>query len=476
MLPFMTLAVMAMVPGVPDASDPGPAPRVAELLAQVSPQKLHLTVEKLCGFGTRHSLSDESSPSEGIGAAGRWLRDELRSSSPGLEAALEEFDAPKSVRLPDGARLANVVAVLPGTMPEARDRAYYVIGHYDSRNGDAMDAKGPAPGANDDASGVAAVMECARVLGNHPCEATIVFLCTAGEEQGLVGAQQHAKQLASDQRYRLVQALNNDIVGDPSPGAETGTSRTLSGEPGAAPLQNADQPGSPPGPPLGYRKSIIRVFSEGIPRNANAEALARIRLEGAESDATSRQLARFVAYVAHREHTQLQPLLVFRQDRFLRGGDHAAFNESGFAAVRLTAPTEDYSRQHQNVTERDGKPYGDVPAFVDAEYLAAVTRLNLASLVHLASAPTPPANARIVTAELSTDTLLRWNPSPEPDTAGYEVVCRQTTEPDWTRVIDAGNATELRIALSKDNAFFGVRAYDKDGFRSPVSFAWAARE
>ncbi len=507
----LVLCATAAQPQLPPSAFQ-PAPGVADRLAEVSPERVHATVEKLESFGTRHTLSDTTSPTQGIGAARTWLRDELQSYSRSLSATLEEFDAPKSVRLPDGAHLANVVAVLPGTSEVAKDRAYYIAGHYDSRNGDAMDVSGTAPGANDDASGVAAVLECARVLAQHPCESTIVFLCTAGEEQGLVGATYHAKQLATEKKFRLVQVLNNDIVGDPSPAQELARASALerqmgeyadmvarqNSENGAAEQpEGGDQNGgegaglSTTGRSAGssandLMKSMtqmvrpdwwnVRIFSEGLPRGAGAEALARIRSEGAESDSSSRQLARFVSYVAAREQTDIRPVLVFRQDRFLRGGDHAAFNESGFGAVRFTVPAEDYSRQHQNVTEKDAKPYGDLATFVDADYLADVTRLNLATLIHLANAPTPPANARIVTAELSTDTVLKWNASPEPDTAGYEVVYRLTTEPDWTGVTDATNATELRVPLSKDNYFFGVRAYDKDGYRSPVSFAWASKE
>lgn len=451
-----------------------PAPGVAERMADISPARLMASVEKLCTFETRHTLSDTKSPTRGIGAAREWLRAELASTSPRLHASLEPFDVPKSVRLPDGARVVNVVGVLPGTSDAAKDRAYYVVGHYDSRNADAMDATGAAPGANDDASGTALVLECARVLAQHPCESTIVFLCTAAEEQGLVGAHAHAKSLAGENRYRLVQVLSNDIVGDPSPFVpDSGYAELFK--------DHAERDG-PFGDVINDSKRenpgkrIVRVFSEGVPRSAAADVMARIRSEGAESDSPSRQLARFVAFVAKRERTVIQPMLVFRQDRFLRGGDHSAFNEAGFPAVRFTVPAEDYSRQHQNVSERNGKPYGDVASFVDGEYLANVTRLNLATLIHMANAPTPPGSARIITAELATDTLLRWDASPEPDTAGYEVVYRLTTDADWTGVIDAGTSRELRVGLNKDNVFFGVRAYDRDGFRSPISFAWAAKE
>jgi hypothetical protein len=436
-----------------------PEPLVAHVLPKVSADRLLASVQRLESFGTRHTLSDATSKERGIGAAREWLAAELAGYSSDLRVELEGFDAPKSVRLPEGARVVNVVATLAGTMPEATGRVFYVVGHYDSRNEDAMDRAGEAPGANDDASGVAGVLECARVLAAHRPESTIVFLATAGEEQGLIGAKYHAEQLASKAPaggWRQVAVLSNDIVGDPSPAfilEKTGAAM-------AAERVNG----------------LVRVFSEGVPRGASAEVMAKIRGEGAESDSASRQLARFVSFVAARENTSLQPMLVFRQDRFLRGGDHSAFNESGYAAVRFTTPGEDYSRQHVGVTQRDGKAYGDLAAFVDKEYLASVTRLNLATLLHLANAPTPPGNARMLTKNLETGTTLRWEKSPEPDVAGYEVVWRLTTDATWTQSQDAGMATTLALPMSKDNFFFGVRSYDKDGYRSPVSFAWASRE
>lgn len=316
-----------------------------------------------------------------------------------------------------------------------------------------MDPECDAPGANDDGSGTAAVMEAARVLAGQRLDATLVFLCTAGEEQGLIGAKYHADQAAARGEH-IAAVLNNDIVGDPR---------------------------GPGGDPATAARDRIRLFSEGLPRNPSATDLAKIRSLAAESDSPSRELARFIAEVANSEGTAVRPMLVFRLDRFLRGGDHSAFNDAGFAAVRFCEVHEDYKRQHQNVRQEpgpDGKPVrmGDLPEFVDEEYLAEVTRLNVTALVHLANAPSPPADARVITAQLSYDTTLRWSASPEPDVAGYEVVWRDTTSPTWQGVQDVGNATEATINQSKDNCFFGVRAYDKDGFRSPVAFPAAARE
>jgi Zn-dependent M28 family amino/carboxypeptidase len=372
-----------------------------------------------------------------------------------MRVELEEFDAPPSARLPEGARIVNVVAVLPGTMPVEEGtsrRAYYVVAHYDSRNAEAMDAKGDAPGANDDASGVAVVMECARVLASRGAlEQTVVFLCTAGEEQGLIGAKYHAENVATAKPYMIGGVLNNDIVGDPSssPDAE-GKSRET--------------------------RDRIRVFSEALPRTAGAAEYARLRATAAEGDSPSRQLARLVSDVAVWHDLPVKPTLIFRQDRFMRGGDHVAFNEAGFAAVRLTEVDEVYDRQHVGITEKDGKPYGDLPEFVDEEYLGNVVKLNVAAIVHLASAPSAPTEVRIITAELGNDTLLRWAPSPEPDIAGYEVVWRETTSPVWQHAQNVGNFTEARLPIGKDDVFFGVRAYDKDGFRSPVVFPGVARE
>lgn len=441
MLHMILLAgVMMIQPGKPAL--PG------EVMARVDAQRAKASVETLAGFGTRHTMSETASETRGIGAARRWLRGELEACA-GLDVSFESFVAPRMARLPDGAEIVNVVGVLRGSMPEASERRYYVVGHYDTINADRMDPVRDAPGANDDASGTAVVLECARALAGMKLDATIVFLCTAAEEQGLLGAKYHA-DAARGRRELILGVLSNDIVGDPSVGYVT--------MPGHEALASA---------------SFVRVFSEGVPRNPSAEELSRLRQLGAESDSPSRQLARFVAYVGRREGT-LSPRLVFRQDRFLRGGDHSAFNDAGFAGVRFTVPAEDYSRQHADVSEREGKPYGDVASFVSGEYVAGVARLNVATLVHLANAPRPPGNPRMITAKLETGTTLRWEKSPEPDTAGYEIVWRETTSPDWQGVLDVGDVTERALDVSKDNYFFGVRAYDREGYRSPVAFAWAA--
>lgn len=447
-----TMIVLA-VSLCPAVTEPDPPAQATRVMARITAESIYGHVERLAGFGTRHTLSETESETRGIGAARRWIKARFEQFSAeggdSLDVSFERFEQSPMRRVPEPAELVNVVAVLRGSMPEAAGRLYYVIGHYDSRNGDGMDAEGEAPGANDDGSGTALVMELARVLAGERLDATVVFMATVGEEQGLLGARHHAAQ-AFARGADIRGVLSNDIVGDPSgPMRADGTARDARGQ--------------------------IRVMSEGIPRGASAEELGRIRSLSGESDSSSRQLARYIAEVAELHGTAVRPMLVFRPDRFLRGGDHLAFNEQGYAAVRFTEVYEDYSRQHQNVTEVDGRAYGDVSEFVDGEYLADVARLNAAAIVHLANAPSTPGNARIITARLANDTTLRWEASPELDTAGYEIVWRETTSPVWTDSVDVGDVTEYTIELSKDNYFFGVRAYDGEGYRSPVAFPAAAR-
>lgn len=428
---------------------------VQRVVDSISATRVRADVDRLAAFGTRHTLSDTVSDTRGIGAARRWIKAELETaaaeSGGRMTVSFEEFDAPKSPRLPGGGRLVNVVGVLKGTDPVAANRRYYVVAHYDSRNLDPMDAVGDAPGANDDGSGTAAVIEIARALAKENLGATVVFLLTAGEEQGLIGAKYHAEE-AKARGEKIAGVLSNDIIGDPTPA---------------------------PGVEAKRRDREVRVFSEGIPRNPSAEELAQIRTLAMENDSPSRQLARFVAEVGDREGLAVRGVMVFRPDRFLRGGDHSAFLEAGFAAVRFTEFDENYDRQHQNVTEvkdadRTVRREGDVPEYVDAEYVANVARLNAAVLVHLANAPEGPKNVRVLTAQLSNDTEVAWEASD--GAAGYEVLTRATTSAAWKTSRDVGNVTRAKLGVSKDDVFVGVRAYSKDGWKSPVVFATAAKE
>jgi len=431
-----------------------PPYEVRQMLREVSPERTKGYVETLVGFGTRHTLSETQSQTRGVGAARRWIKSMFErfsneSGRVGDERMLVSFD-PHHYE-PDGRRVfrpvdvVNVLAILPGSMPEARDKRVYVLGHYDSRASDPNDVETDAPGANDDASGVAVVMELARIMSKRRFDATVVFLATAGEEQGLLGARGHVKQLV-DEGVEVRAALNNDIVGDPS---------------------------SPFG---GRHDDAIRVFSEGLPARFDERTIRGIRALAAEADSPSRQLARHIAQTAAWHSLDVAPMLVHRHDRFLRGGDHTPFNEAGMSAVRFTVVEEVYERQHQDVRVEDGVEYGDTPEHIDAEYLAGVAKINLAALAHLANAPSKPANTRIVTARLTPTTTLRWERSPEPDVAGYEILWRATTSPVWEHVLDVGDVNEATLEVSKDNHFFAVRAYDRDGYRSLPAFPRAARQ
>lgn len=432
------------------------------VMYSVDPANIRVYVDTLAGFGTRHTMSDTTSDTRGIGAARRWVKSQFEKNIEGHgkvgEAAPRVYFDSHTVK-PDGRRITeqvevvNVICELPGSNPQARGRLYYVLGHLDSRASEANDSTSDAPGANDDASGVAAMIELARVLSKEPLESTVILMATSGEEQGLFGARLHA-QAALESGKNIVAVLNNDTVGDP-----TGV---LEGQDG---------------------RKTIRVFSEGLPatmltmdESQLSEAVRRERMYGTESDSISRQIARYIADVANLHATTVQPQLVHRPDRFLRGGDHTPFNELGFAAIRFCETYENYDHQHQDIRIEDGTQFGDLPEYVDEEYLADVTRLNALTLVHLTNAPSSPNNARVIIAELTNDTTLRWDASPESDVAGYEIVWRETSSPQWEHFEDVGNATEGTVPLSKDNWFFGVRAYDHDGYRSPVSYPVPARE
>jgi hypothetical protein len=352
----------------------------------------------------------------------------------------QTFEQAKAQRVPQPTMLTNVIATLKGTQTESADRIYVVSGHYDSMCNSPTDAKCDAPGANDDASGTAAVLEMARVMAPYQFDATIVFMAVPGEEQGLLGATYYAEQ-AKQKNIKIDGMFTNDIIGN-----------TLGGN--------------------GVRdRGTVRVFSEGVPSNeTTAEANTR-RSVGGENDSASRQLARFIKETGESYVRQMTVMLVYRRDRYGRGGDHIPFLERGFPAVRFTEVNEDFRHQHQNVRIENGVQYGDLPEFVDFAYVANVARVNAVSLAALALAPSRPKGVGILTARLSNDTDLKWDPNTEPDLAGYEIVWRDTTSAVWTNSQAVGNVTTFTMkGMSKDNYFFGVRAIDKDGNRSPVTY------
>jgi hypothetical protein len=331
-----------------------------------------------------------------------------------------------------------VYAILKGTDPAQAKRIYLVTGHYDSRNSDPQNSTAAAPGANDDGSGATVSLECARVLSKHKFPATIIFLTVAGEEQGLNGSTHFAK-MAKEQGWQLEGVLNNDIVGGNTTPGDT--------------AQNKDW---------------VRVFSEGIPAAATDADLRRIRSVGGENDSPSRELARYIHWVSESyDFGAFSPKLIFRRDRYLRGGDHSAFNDSGFAAVRFTEYREDYNHQHQNVRTENGIEYGDLSKFVDFNYVANVARLNAATLASLASSPAPPAEVRLLTKQLENDSKIEWKPAA--GATGYEVLWRSTSDAYFPEEnILPTTETNVDVPDSKDNVIFGVRSTDAKGHRSLI--------
>src|ERR1051326_2223495 len=437
---WATLGVNAMAQ---TAVEPAMAtdPKIAAALQQVSAQRIQANIEKLVGFGTRLTLSAQDPAAiaggRGIGAARQWIKSEFERYSKDcggcLEVKTDSFTEGPAERIPKPTEIINVYAVLKGTNAANAKRIVLVTGHYDSRNSDMQDVNGDAPVANDDGSGTAVSLECARVLSKMKFPATIIFLTVAGEEQGLNGSHHFAK-MAKDKGWDLEAVLNNDIVGGD---------------------KSAEQD-----------HSVVRVFSEGVPVAATEQDIRRIRSLGGESDSGSREVARYIADVGRTYDAGVKPVLVFRLDRYLRGGDHYSFNQQGFAAVRLTEFREDFHHQHQNVRTENGVEYGDLPKFVDYEYVAHVARLNAATLASLAAAPSPPANVHLLTKDLENDSTLTWEAAPGALATSYEVVWRATTSPDWEHAHNVGNATRATMKLSKDNVIFAVRALDGAGHPS----------
>lgn len=416
-------------------------PQIKAALNEISPGQIQSDIEKLVSFQTRATISAQDAASirqgRGIGAAREWIKSELerysRECTGCLEVESDSFTQPASERVPAPVEITNVYAVLKGTNSEDAKRMVLVTGHYDSRNSDPLDGQGVAPGANDDASGTAVSLECARVLSKLKFPATIVFLTVAGEEQGLYGSK-HFAELAKSEGWDLEAVLNNDIVGgDKSPGQDS---------------------------------TRIRVFSESIPDNAGESEIRMIRALGGENDSPSRELARYIAETSSIYGLAVSPVLEFRRDRYLRGGDHISFNQQGYAAVRLTEYRENFSRQHQNVRTENGIEYGDLPKFVDFDYVANVARINAATLAEAAAAPGPPENVHLETKGLENDSTLAWNRPADGRAASYDVLWRSTAAPDWEHSQHVPNGTTATLPVSKDNVIFAVQAIDERGHRS----------
>lgn len=437
--------------------------QVEAIIAAISPERIEARIRKLASFHTRHTLSETASDTRGIGAARRWIKSELDACSQAAGGALQvEFDAftqAPAPRVPHAVEIVNIVATLPGTLPVSKERHYVVSGHYDSMPSDVMDHESAAPGANDDASGVAAVMEIACAMAGRRFDATLVFMAVAGEEQGLLGAAHWAEQ-ASQRRLDVAAMITNDIIGSST--AQDGTRKDTS----VRLFAN------------GLPALLARAGADGASAQAAREQVEAIARSGGEADTSAHQLGRHLKETAERYLPGFTVDLIPRPDRFLRGGDHLPFLQRGYAAVRFSEPGEDYRHQHQNVRNEQRVQYGDLPEFVDFSYVARVARANAAGLATLALAPASPRDVGIEVLALENDTTLRWRANAEPDLAGYRIVWRAPGDPLWRYSRDVGKVTRHTLkGISKDNYVFGVVAIDTDGHASPASFArpWRPR-
>jgi hypothetical protein len=428
-------------------------PHIAEALRAVSPERIRATITTLVAFNNRNTTSSATKdlpPNTGVLAASHWIEHQFQLISNAcnhcLEVKVDDFVEPAetgpSARIKQPTRIRNVYAILRGSDPTAARRMYLVTGHYDTRETDVMDTHSPAPGANDDSSGTAVSLESARVLSHMHFPATLVFVCVAGEEQGLNGSH-HLAELAKQEGWLLEGVLNNDIVGGDTTPGET--------------LQN---------------KSLVRVFSEGISPKSPAKEIALQLALGLDNDSPSRELARTVLAVDRtyfpRAPRPLEAVMELRLDRFLRGGDHSSFSALGFPAVRFTEWRENFDHQHQHVRVENGKQYGDLIQFDDFNYIAQVARLNMATLATLASSPGLPQNVHIVTSNLDNNTTLKWAlPLATNAQLEYHVVWRETTTNDWQRFAVTRDQ-QITLPISKDNVFFGVEACDTAGHCSPA--------
>ena len=414
-------------------------PEIEKMLKEVSADSLQSYIKTLVSFGTRNTLSTQSDPKRGIGAARNWVLsrfNEMAKKSGGRLSAMIDT----TTLLPDGKRvdrsliLGNVVATLPGTDPND-NRIFLISGHLDNMRSSPTDSIGDAPGANDDGSGTAAVLECARVMSKYAFPATIIFVAVSGEEQGLLGANFMSEKMKKENR-NIEAVLNNDIMGS----------------------NNSNETGI-------IDNTKVRIFSEGLPAFETEKNAINIRNLGLENDGKARQLARYVKEVGERYVENLQVVLVYRNDRFLRGGDHTPYVQRGFAAVRITEMNENYTHQHQDVRTENNIVYGDLPEYMDFEYLRKNTCLNLANLANLAKAPSMPDSVKIEVRRLSNSSFLTWKAPRSGKVKGYYVLVRETTSAFWQRKIFTPG-TEMRLPLSKDNYFFAVQSVNENGNES----------
>jgi predicted RNA-binding protein with PIN domain len=411
---------------------------IEQMVDEVSSKNIETIVRKLVSFKTRHTLSDTLSKTEGIGAARNWIKAEYekyaKESGGRMRVQFDAFVQPQGTRIDKPTPMKNVLAILKGT-DTADHRVYIVSGHYDSRATKIMDITSAAPGAVDDASGTALSMELARVMAKRKFPATIIFMAVVGEEQGLYGSANVAKR-AKAEGWNVDAMLNNDIVGN-TRGMETDIKDNRS----------------------------IRVFSDGVPTAATEKEVAAIKSLGGENDSPSRLLARYAKEVGERYVDQLDVKLIYRRDRYLRGGDHLPFLEQGFAAVRFTEMNEDFNRQHQDIRKENGVDYGDLPDFADYDYIQKVSRMNLSLLANLALAPAKPQNVGVITSDLTNKTKLKWDAPKGKAPAGYYILMRETISPYWEKKFFVTDTTAT-LQYSKDNYLFAVQSVDAEGHES----------
>jgi hypothetical protein len=445
-------AVAAPLVSIPASADTDVAPDggirpqrpdrdLVRLLEEIDHNRIEATINRLVAFGTRHTLSSQTDPVRGIGAATEWVYQQMlgfaAASDGRMTVEKQSFVQAPGPRIPVPTTITNVIATLRGdTSP---DRMYIITGHLDSRVTDVLDFTSDAPGADDDGSGVALVMELARLFATRHTEATLVFGVVAGEEQGLFGSAFMATQYKAA-NANIQGMFSNDIVGASS--AFDGTR------------------------PDPHR---VRLFVEGVPTTETANQAAIRRAIGGENDGPSRQLGRFVKSVAENDETEMKIWTIWRRDRFLRSSDHVSFVSQGYPVGRFTEPRENFNHEHQNVRVENGVQFGDLPEFCDFRYIARVAKVNACVLWSLAQGPGTPVGVIIDTTQLTNLTSLRWQRGAEPDLAGYEIVWRDSTANDWTDVIAVGDVTTVTLDIVKDNVQFGVRAVDAAGHRSPVA-------
>jgi hypothetical protein len=414
-------------------------PEISKMVSEVSADSLKSYIYTLVSFGTRNTLSTQTDPKRGIGAARNWVLQKFNEFAKNANGRMTAFIDTTTLE-PNGKRvdrpvlLGNVVAILKGTDPNDK-RVFIISGHLDNMRTNVMDGVGDAPGANDDASGSSAVIECARIMSKHSFPATIIFVTVSGEEQGLLGSTFMANK-AKTEGWQIGGVLNNDIMGS----------------------NNSNETNI-------INNTQVRVFSEGIPSYETEKNIKRIMALGLENDSKSRQLARYVKEIGERYVDNLEVVMIYRSDRFLRGGDHLPYLQNGFTAVRITEMNENFTRQHQDVRVENGIQYGDLPEHIDFEYLRKNTAMNLSNLANLSKAPSEPDSVKILIKNLSNSTFLSWQAPPTGKVKGYYVLVRETTSSDWQKKIFT-KENNFNLPYSKDNYFFAVQSVNESGNES----------